>query len=94
MKCIISAVVIATLVMIVKSHPICQQAVNATTSEPCYANPTANVSFLNEWLSLHNNSQGINQLRRTKDSSIASQLLQLTSDLDVIHDQLIWRNSI
>ena len=84
MKCIISAVVITTLVMIVKSHPIpvCQQAVNATTSESCYANPTANVSFLNEWLSLHDNSQGINQLRSRKDSSIASKLLlQLTSNV-------------
>ena len=82
MKCIISAVVIATLVMIVKSHPICQQAVNATTNEPCYANPTANVSFLNEWLSLHDNSQGINQLRSRKDSSIVSKLLlQLTSNV-------------
>ena len=80
MKCMISAVVLVTLVMIARSHPLCQPDVNFTISEAtCYVNVTANVSFLNEWLSLRDDSPGINQLRSRKDTIVSKLLQQLTS---------------
>ena len=81
MKYTISAVVLVILVMVTRSQSMCQQGANATSSEAaCYVNLTANVSFLNEWLSLRDDSPGINQLRNRKDTTIVSKLLsQLTS---------------
>ena len=74
MQSLISAVVIVLLVMLVEPHPICKQ-----TSEPtCYTNLTANLSFLNEWLSLNDESKGLDQLRKHKHNSIANILINLT----------------
>lgn len=70
MKYLISVVVvIALLVMKVESYPICFQT--------CYTDVTTNVSFLNNWLSLHHESEGIDQLRRHKSGSIVNQLLKI-----------------
>lgn len=84
MQCMTSAVVIVLLVvMIVESHPICNYA--ATNEPTCYTNLTANVSFLNEWLSLHDNSEGINQLRGRMDNTIVKSLLQLTTSTVILN---------
>ena len=74
MQSLISAVVLVLSVILVEPHPICKQ-----TSEPtCYTNLTANISFLNEWLSLNDESQGLDQLRRHKHNSTANILMRLT----------------
>lgn len=78
MKYMISAVVLVTIVMIVKSHPICKETTDQSSDTACYTNLTANISFLNEWMSLHDKSKGINALRRHKSNSIASILFKLT----------------
>lgn len=65
---------------------VCQQIAgqqNSTTIEPtCY--PTANATFLNEWLSLQDESEGINQLRSRKASSITRILLNLTTTMVIL----------
>jgi len=74
MQYLISAVIITLFVVIVKTHPICRPTIDI--SEPtCHTNLTTNTTFLNEWLSLHHKSEGIDQLRRRNDKSIASILL-------------------
>ena len=75
--------------MTVEPHPICQETndqQNSTTiaEATCYTNLTANETILNEWLSLHDKSEGINQLHRRKTSSIASVLLNLTAEMVII----------
>lgn len=76
-------IIVALMLMTVEPHPICQQTggqQNSTAIQPtCYANLTANETFLNEWLSLHDESDGIDELRSRKDGSIASILLNLTT---------------
>ena len=67
-----------TFLITVRSHPICQQAIDqqSTTDGPtCSANLTGNVTLLEKWLSLHDESKGIDQLRRRSKSSITSILL-------------------
>ena len=71
-----SAVLMILFAIIAEPYPVCQQMTSGPT---CNSNLTANVTLLNEWLSLHDNSEGIDQLRSHKDSSIASILLNLTS---------------
>ena len=88
MQYLITAALMILFLMIVEPHPICKETIdqqNFSTAQPaCYANLTANETFLNEWLSLHDDSEGINQLRRRKDSSIASVLLNLTAEMVII----------
>ena len=68
--------ILFVIIVLVEPHPICQ---NITSVPTCATNLTANVTILNEWLSLHDNSEGIDQLRSHKESSIASILLSLTT---------------
>lgn len=75
---ITSAALIILFVTIVESYPLCQQITSGPT---CTTNLTANITVLDEWLSLHDNSEGIDQLRSHKDSSIASILLNLTTTM-------------
>ena len=88
MQSLVSAIVIVLLVTLVEPHPICKQATdqsNTTTSRPtCNTNLTANISFLDEWLSLHDESQGLDQLRRHKHSSTASILFRLTKVIQLV----------
>ena len=71
MQSSITAVVIVSLVMLVESHPICSGQSSVTTNEPsCYTNLTASASFLNEWLSIHQDSEGIDKLRNHKGSTV------------------------
>lgn len=88
MQYFISAIVIGLLVINVECHPICKQTadqLNATTNEPsCSTNLTANATFLNEWLSLHDDSEGIDQLRNRKSNTIADILLKQTTTTVII----------
>lgn len=88
MQYLVTAGLMILFLVIVEPHPMCLETVdhqNSTTVEPaCYTNVTANETFLNEWLSLHDKSEGINQLRRRKDSSIVSILLNLTAEMVII----------
>ena len=83
-----SAALIILFLIMVEPHPICQQTAdqhNATISGPtCNTNLTANETLLNEWLSLNDKSEGIDQLRSHKDSSIASILLNLTTTMVIL----------
>ena len=85
MSYVTSAALMVLFLIIVEPHPICQPTAdqhNATISGPtCNTNLTANVTLLNEWLSLQDQSEGIDQLRSHKDSSIASNLLHLTATM-------------
>lgn len=89
MQYLISAVLLISLLMIVEPRPMCHMHKDANhhndTWEPtCYTNLTADVAFLREWLSLHDESEGIDQLRNRKDSSIASILLTLTTTMVIL----------
>ena len=87
MQYLVTAGLMILCVVIVEPHPMCPETVdyqNSTVEPACYTNVTANETFLNEWLSLHDKSEGINQLRRRKDSSIVSILLSLTAEMVII----------
>ena len=71
MQCLLNVIVLVLLIMTVQPHPICNQATSGTT---CYATVTANKTFLNEWLSLHHDSDGIDQLRGINKNSITKKL--------------------
>ena len=70
-------VAILLMMMMVQPHPICNT--NFNPDPTCSTNLTANESFLNEWLSLHDESKGIDQLRGRRNKSIASILLNFTT---------------
>ena len=71
MQILITAVVTVLLVVLVKSHPICNGQSNATINGPsCYTNLTAKTSFFNEWLNIHDESEGIDKLRNRKGSTV------------------------
>ena len=97
MQYLVTAGLIILFLVIVEPHPMCLEIVdhqNSTVEPACYINVTANETFLNEWLSLYDKSEGINQLRRRKDSSIVSILLSLTAEMviiKVIHNYMIIR---
>ena len=97
MQYLVTAGLIILFLVIVEPHPMCPEIVhhqNSTIEPACYTNVTANETFLNEWLSLNDKSEGINQLRRRKDSSIVSILLSLTAEMviiKVIHNYMIIR---
>jgi len=88
MQNLITAAITLSLLIVVKPHPICNQTTdqhNTATSElACNTNLTASLAFLNDWLSLHDESKGIDQLRSRIDSSIASILLNLTTTLVIL----------
>ena len=83
---IIIALAISFL-MRVQPHPVCQQTIdqkNTTDGPTCSTNLTANVTLLKEWLSLHDESKGIDQLRSRTENSITSILLNHTTTMVII----------